>query len=135
MTKFKDSIRVDKWLWYARFFKHRTTTAKIISQGKVRLNGKRIMKPSMALRKGDGLTFRQGDILRVVRVLDLGYRRGPAVEAELLYDEIKEAIAVKEVVYSEKILTNQSSSGKFSKPDKRQRRDSINLKKLYLVDC
>ena len=84
MIKSKDSLRIDKWLWYARFFKNRTITAKIVSQGKVRLNGKRIVKPSITVKVGDGLTFQQGNFLRVIRVLELGHRRGPAVEAKIL---------------------------------------------------
>ena len=134
MINSKNTLRIDKWLWYARFFKNRTTTAKIISQGKVRLNGKRIVKPSITVKKGDGLTFRQGNVLRVIQVLDLGNRRGPAVEAELLYNEIKEAIPVKEVIYSEKIHVNQFFIGMAPTPDKRQRRDRVSLKKLYSVD-
>ena len=134
MITAKDSLRIDKWLWYARFFKNRTTTAKIVSQGKVRLNGKRVVKPSVAVKRGDGLTFQQGNNLRVIRVLDLGYRRGPAIEAELLYHEIKEAIPVKEVIYSKKLSINHSYTNNLPKPDKRQRRSRISLKKLYSVD-
>ena len=134
MINSKNTLRIDKWLWYARFFKNRTTTAKIISQGKVRLNGKRIVKPSITVKKGDGLTFRQGNVLRVIQVLDLGNRRGPAVEAELLYNEIKEAIPVKELIYSEKINVNQSFISMDPTPDKRQRRDRVSLKKSYSVD-
>ena len=134
MIKSKDSLRIDKWLWYARFFKNRTITAKIVSQGKVRLNGKRIVKPSITVKVGDGLTFQQGNFLRVIRVLELGYRRGPAVEAKSLYSNVKESFSVKEVIYSEKIPIDQAFSEKLSTPDKRQRRDRIRLKNLYSVD-
>lgn len=134
MIKSKDSLRIDKWLWYARFFKNRTTTAKIVSQGKVRLNGKRIVKPSIIVKKGDCLTFQQGNTLRVVRVLSLGCKRGPAAEAKLLYNEVKEAIAVNEVIYSKKISINKTFNANLPFPDKRQRRERVRLKNLYSVD-
>ena len=130
----KHSQRIDKWLWYARFFKNRTKTAKIVLQEKVRLNGKRIVKPSMTVKKGDGLTFQQGNVLRVIRVLELGYRRGPAVEAKSLYSDVKEAVSVKEVIYSEKIPIDQVFIENLPSPDKRQRRDRIKVKNLYSVD-
>ena len=134
MIKSKDSLRIDKWLWYARFFKNRTTTAKIVSQGKVRLNGKRIVKPSMTVKKGDGLTFQQGNVLKVIRVLELGHRRGPAFEAKSLYSEVKESVSVNEVIYSENIPIDPAFIRELPTPDKRQRRDRVRLKNSYSVD-
>ena len=133
-VKSNETIRIDKWLWFARFFKNRTLSAKIISQGKVRLNGKRISKPSTTLKKGDALTFSQGNILRLIKVLELGKRRGPFREAVSLYDEIEEKIYVDEVVFSNQVPHLIPKKKIDSKPDKRQRRDILNQKYSYLVD-
>ncbi len=81
-----EHIRLDKWLWQARFFK--TLCAGKISGGKIRLNGTKTLKPGQKLRVGDTLTFAQGRDIRLVRVAALGTRRGPASEAQLLYDDL-----------------------------------------------
>tara|TARA_B100001564_G_scaffold346186_1_gene345630 strand:- start:75 stop:485 length:411 start_codon:yes stop_codon:yes gene_type:complete len=133
-VKSNETIRIDKWLWFARFFKNRTVSARIISQGKVRLNGKRISKPSTTLKKGDALTFSQGNILRLVKVVELGKRRGPFREAVSLYDEIEEKMYVDEAVFSNQVPHLFPKKKIDSKPDKRQRRDILNQKYSYLVD-
>tara|TARA_B100000073_G_scaffold318453_1_gene296586 strand:+ start:1114 stop:1524 length:411 start_codon:yes stop_codon:yes gene_type:complete len=133
-VKSNETIRIDKWLWFARFFKNRTLSARIISQGKVRLNGKRISKPSTTLKKGDALTVSQGNTLRLVKVLELGKRRGPFREAVSLYDEIEEKIYVDEVVFSNQVPHLIPKKKIDPKPDKRQRRDILNQKYSYLVD-
>ena len=84
-------LRLDKWLWYARFFKSRSLAARACSGGRVRLNGKPQARPSAAVRAGDELTFPQGGRIRVVAVAALGERRGPASEAALLYDDLAPA--------------------------------------------
>jgi ribosome-associated heat shock protein Hsp15 len=81
-------IRLDKWLWQARFFKTRTLSAKEISAGHVRVNGARITKPAQTVGPGDVLTFAQATQVRVVRILGLGTRRGPAPEAHALYEDL-----------------------------------------------
>lgn len=81
------TIRLDKWLWYARFFKSRGLAADFVSGGAVRVNAVRVTKPAAQIRVGDGLSFALGGRVRVLRVLDLGQRRGPATEARLLYDD------------------------------------------------
>ncbi len=86
-----ETQRIDKWLWYARFFKTRSLASKIVSGGKVRVsNGdktERISKSSQLIRVGDTLTFPAGKRIRVVKVLAPGVRRGPASEAQTLYEE------------------------------------------------
>ncbi|MGJ8604712.1 MAG: RNA-binding S4 domain-containing protein [Marivita sp.] len=82
-------LRIDKWLWHARFFKTRSLAAKIVSGGKLRVNGQPISKPAYSVAAGDVLTFPQGDAVRVIRVLAMGDRRGPAPEARLLYDDLE----------------------------------------------
>jgi len=83
-----DSLRIDKWLWHARFFKTRTLAAKVVAAGHVRLNSGRVNKTSTTVKPGDGLSFMQGERLRVVRVEVLGARRGPAAEAQALYADL-----------------------------------------------
>ena len=84
----EDRIRIDKWLWQARFFKTRSLAAAVVSSGHLRLNGAKMAKPGHDLRPGDVLTFPQASRIRVVRVLAPGDRRGPAAEAQLLYADL-----------------------------------------------
>ena len=79
------TIRVDLWLFYARFFKTRHLAAKVITKGRLRLNGQRSAKPGHVIRPGDELTFPMGDAVRLIRVLATGTRRGSATEAQTLY--------------------------------------------------
>lgn len=83
-----EQIRLDKWLWHARFFKTRTLSAKTVSGGHVRVNGTKTSKPAHKVGAGDTLTFAQGRDIRVVQVLAPGERRGPATEARTLYDDL-----------------------------------------------
>ena len=83
------TIRIDKWLWYARFFKSRSRSAKLVEAGRVRVNGTKVRKSSAAIRIGDVLTFPQASAILVVRVEALGARRGSAPEAQQLYFELK----------------------------------------------
>jgi ribosome-associated heat shock protein Hsp15 len=82
------SLRIDKWLWYARFFKSRSLASKFCESGLMRINGETTQKAHHALRVGDVLTFPIGHRVRIVRVLALGERRGPAPEARALYEEL-----------------------------------------------
>lgn len=81
-------LRLDKWLWQARFFKSRTLAAEVIEAGSVRVNGTRVSRPGRDVGAGDTLTFPQGARIRVVRVTALGQRRGPATEAQGLYVDL-----------------------------------------------
>ncbi|MEL6549723.1 MAG: RNA-binding S4 domain-containing protein [Pseudomonadota bacterium] len=83
-----DSIRVDKWLWQARFFKTRSLAARVVSEGKVRVNSTPISKPSRAIAPGDVLTFQQQRDVRVIELVAIGARRGPAPEAQQLYKDL-----------------------------------------------
>ena len=80
--------RLDKWLWYARFFKTRSRATRICQQRCIRVNRVVVAKPHHLLRAGDVLTFPQTDRIRVVRVLKLGHRRGPAIEARTLFEDL-----------------------------------------------
>ena len=83
-----ESRRLDKWLWYARFFKSRSLATKFCASGKLRLNEKVVRKAHHGVHVGDVLTFPKAHHIRVVRVVDLGTRRGPAPEAQALYDDL-----------------------------------------------
>ena len=86
-----DGLRLDRWLWQARFFKTRTLAAQHATRRKIRINRLLVIKPHYRVRPGDVLTFSYGQSVRVVRVLALGTRRGPASEAQALYEEVTEA--------------------------------------------
>lgn len=83
-------IRIDKWLWQARFCKTRALAAALVTAGRVRVNGQRIDKPGRAVGPGDVLTLAgMGEVaVRVVRIAACGTRRGPAPEAALLYQSL-----------------------------------------------
>jgi ribosome-associated heat shock protein Hsp15 len=83
-----DKLRLDKWLWYARFFKTRSLASAQIEAGHLRVNGTHVAKRSFSVAPGDVLTFPQGRAIRVIRVEALGVRRGPAPEAALLYTDL-----------------------------------------------
>ncbi|SIO03439.1 RNA-binding S4 domain-containing protein [Vannielia litorea] len=83
-----DSLRIDKWLFHARFFKTRSLAAKLVSDGKLRVDGTPISKPSRLVAPGDTLTFPKDSHIRVIRIVALGIRRGPAPEARALYEDL-----------------------------------------------
>lgn len=82
------SLRIDKWLWHARFFKSRSLATAMVAAGRLRVNRTPIAKPHYQVRAGDVLTFPQGPHIRVIEVVDLGKRRGPASEAQALYNDL-----------------------------------------------
>ena len=84
------SLRADRWLWFARFFKSRSLAAKVCTERRVRVNGTVITKSNHQVRVGDVLTFPQGKKIRIAKVVALGSRRGPAAEAITLYEDLSE---------------------------------------------
>lgn len=84
-------MRLDKWLWHARFFKTRSLATRFIEKARCRIDGRVVEKAHAAIAPGMVLTFALGPRVRVVRVVALGERRGPAAEARTLYEEIDEA--------------------------------------------
>jgi ribosome-associated heat shock protein Hsp15 len=80
-----DGIRLDKWLWQARFFKTRSLASKVCAAGKVRVDGEIVRKAHYVVRVGHVLTFPKARDIHVVRIEALGARRGPATEAQTLY--------------------------------------------------
>ena len=87
----KTGLRLDKWLWYARFFKSRRAATEAISGGRFRLDGMIMNKPHRQALCGQVLTFIQGDRVRVIKIMALGSRRGPASEAYELYQDLTPA--------------------------------------------
>ena len=81
-------IRVDKWLWHARFFKSRGLAGEVAGSGALRVNGDRVSKPSQNVRPGDVLTFPKAGHIRVIRITAIANRRGPAAEAAGLYEDL-----------------------------------------------
>ena len=88
MSEPRPTMRVDKWLWQARFFKTRGLSAKLVTGGHCRVNGNKISKAAFSVGADDVLTFPQGKQIRVVRILGVGTRRGPATEAQTLYEDL-----------------------------------------------
>ncbi|MDJ1008021.1 MAG: RNA-binding S4 domain-containing protein [Paracoccaceae bacterium] len=81
-------MRVDKWLWQARFFKTRTRASEMVAAGHLRVNAVRAAKAAHPVAPGDTLVFPQGRHIRTVRIVAIPTRRGPAAEAATLYDDL-----------------------------------------------
>ena len=118
-----DRIRLDKWLFFARFFKTRSLSSKQIEAGHVRVNATKVLKPATSISIGQVLTIVQGRTVRVVEVLALGYRRGPASEAQLLYRDLTPKQD------SEDPAPGQERKGR---PTKRERRALRNFRNDWL---
>ena len=95
MTEEHDRIRIDKWLWAARFYKTRALAATAVEGGKAQVNGERV-KPAKMLKAGDALIVRNGPFSWDITVLALSDRRGPAAEAAKLYRESEESHKARE---------------------------------------
>jgi ribosome-associated heat shock protein Hsp15 len=110
-------MRVDKWLWHARFFKTRTLATKLAAAGNVRVNGVKQTRASANVKAGDVLTFPLNKYVRLIEVVSLSVRRGPAVEAQALYlDRDPPQPKPKE----EKVASRELGTGR---PTKKQRRE------------
>ncbi len=119
MTDPRPTIRLDKWLWHARFFKSRSIAARVVTGGKVRVDSQPVSKPARAVGPGNVLTFVQADDTKVVRILACGARRGPAPEAQALYDDLTPA--PKERPVAAKGANPRYEKG--GRPTKKDRRD------------
>lgn len=82
-----DTIRIDKWLWHARFFKTRTLAQNFVTGGNVRVNSQRVEKANASVKPGDVLTFVRGYV-RVIEIVELADKRGPASVAQTLYNDL-----------------------------------------------
>ena len=124
MSDSSEKVRLDKWLWAARFFKTRALAHEAINGGHVHLNGHRA-KPARGLNVGDSLSIRKGEVEYLVEVLELSARRGPAREAVLLYKESDESIKAREAHAEQRRLFAASGPSPQKRPDKRDRRRII----------
>jgi len=121
------SVRLDKWLWAARFFKTRSVAREAVSGGKVHLNGNRA-KPGRSISAGDELRIQRGDDEYIITVVEPSTRRGPAVVARTLYEESEENRSRREKLAEERKLENQAHLNRERRPDKRQRRRLVRFK-------
>ncbi|WJW74771.1 RNA-binding S4 domain-containing protein [Thiohalobacter sp. IOR34] len=116
-----ERLRVDKWLWAARFFKTRALAAEAVQGGKVHVNGARV-KASRPLKPGDRLRIHKGDLLFEIEVLRLAARRGPASVAATLYAEDPASLAAREARREERRLQAAAQPQGGGRPDKKARR-------------
>ena len=116
-----ESVRVDKWLWAARFFKTRRVSTDAVAAGHVRVNGDRV-KPAKDLRVADLVEVRVGELRRVVVVAGLADRRGPASVAATLYEETEESVAERERHLAERRLARPPGADVGARPTKLARR-------------
>ncbi len=121
MSQQDEPIRIDKWLWAARFFKTRSLAAEAVSGGKVEINGGRA-KPSRIVRVGDKLCVRRGPYEWIVVVKDVSRLRGPAPLAQLLYDETETSIRERQAVAAQLQLERPPEFTAPGRPTKRDRR-------------
>ncbi|OBT10148.1 heat-shock protein [Vibrio sp. UCD-FRSSP16_10] len=126
MSSNLDSVRLDKWLWAARFYKTRSIARNMIDGGKVHYNGQR-SKPSKMVEEGATITLRQGLVEKEVVIIKVSDQRRGAPEAQLLYNETDESIAKREKTALERKLHAHNPSPE-RRPDKKQRRDIIKFK-------
>lgn len=123
-----DRVRLDKWLWAARFYKTRSLATTAVSGGKVQLNGERA-KPGKLVRVGDQLRVRQGPYEFWVRVLGLAERRGPASLAALLYEESEASRRAREALSLVLRQGGLQALAEGGRPTKRDRRDLRKFKR------
>ena len=114
-------IRLDKWLWAARFFKTRSQAADAVSGGKIEVNGDRA-KPSRSVRAGDKLTIRHGLYEWIIIVKGLVRLRGPAAQARQLYEETEESARKRESAIARLKLERPAEFDMAGRPSKKDRR-------------
>ncbi len=124
------SVRLDKWLWAARFFKTRSVAREAVSGGKVHLNGNRA-KPGRSLNVGDELRIQRGEEEYTIIVLELSVRRGPAAVARTFYEESEESRLKREQLAEQRKLEHQQHATRERRPDKRQRRRIVRFKQDF----
>lgn len=123
----QESTRVDRWLWAARFFKHRKLATEAVAGGHVHLNGKRI-KPARAVRVGDELTITKDHLSFAVTIDAISDKRGSATVAAMLYHESEESRAKREAYVEQMRLLAAANPTPQKRPDKRSRRRIIQFK-------
>ena len=116
-----ETVRIDRWLWAARFFKTRGAATEAVLGGRVHLDGERV-KPAKDVRVGDRLEVTTGDARRTIVVRGLADRRGPASVAAALYEETPESVALRERRAAERRLARPLGADLGARPTKQDRR-------------
>jgi ribosome-associated heat shock protein Hsp15 len=124
MNEGNTKLRIDKWLWAARFFKTRSLATDAVEGGKVHLNGVRV-KPAKAVSIGDTLEIRIGPFQFIVVICGLSPRRGPASEAAKLYQETEESRSAREVLAAQLKAEAVHGEARQGRPTKRDRRHIV----------
>ena len=124
-----EKIRLDTWLWYARFYKSRSLSSKAILSGKLRVNSNKIIKPASKVKIDDVLTINHLNMVRIIQVQSLGIRRGPASEAQTLYNDLSADVTAASKI---KDVSEKSKKDTNKRPTKKDRRilDKIVAKTL-----
>lgn len=123
-----DKLRIDKWLWAARFFKTRSLASDEIDKGRVQVNGA-VVKPARELKPGDHVQLRSGPVIRTVTVLGISDKRGPAPHAARLYQETAESIQQRQRAAEQRRLAPEPAlTLTQGRPTKRDRRDTEKLR-------
>ena len=118
-----DKLRIDKWLWAARFYKTRTLAVEEIDKGRVQVNGQQA-KPAREVKAGDIVTLRQGPVIRTLVVRGISGQRGAAPVAQQLYEETEESLRLRaESAERRRLAGDPASSQQHGRPTKRDRRD------------
>lgn len=121
-------MRLDKWLWCARFYKTRSLAVEEIGKGRVTVNGQ-ATKAARELRVGDSLALRQGPVARTVIVRALSNMRGPAPVAQQLYEETPESISARaQAAEARRLAPEPAAALREGRPTKRDRRDMDDLR-------
>jgi ribosome-associated heat shock protein Hsp15 len=115
-----DKIRIDKWLWAARFYKTRSLATDEIDKGRVRINDQEV-KPAKEVKVGDTIALRHGPVTRTVLVRGISDKRGGAPQAQLLYDETEASIQLREQL-AEQHRLEPANTQEHGRPTKRDRR-------------
>ncbi len=117
-----DSVRIDKWMWAARFFKTRSLAQTQIEKSRVKVNEEAV-KPSRIVRLGDKIEFEAGDVQKTVVVMGLSDVRGSAPVAQKLYQETADSIALRQKMAERRKLFTEPAAVIKGRPTKRDRRD------------
>jgi ribosome-associated heat shock protein Hsp15 len=121
MTREVGRVRVDQWVWAARFVKSRSLANDLVKAGRVQVNGERA-KPSRPIKLGDRVEITVGQVRRTVIVAGVTDRRGPASDAALLYDETAESVTARELQADQDRLSRPPGADRIGRPTKRDRR-------------
>jgi ribosome-associated heat shock protein Hsp15 len=123
-----EKLRIDKWLWAARFYKTRSLASEEIDKGRVLVNGA-VVKPARELKTGDSLQLRSGPVTRTITVTGISDKRGPAPQAALLYQETAESITLRQQAAEQRRLAPEPAlTLTQGRPTKRDRRDTEKLR-------